>query len=101
MRLVLSPITIRLARETDVAALQRLAQRDTRPVPGGRLLIAERDGVVDAALSLDSGQAIADPFKPSAELVALLRARAAVRDAPPSMSLRRRRFTPRLAGGSL
>jgi hypothetical protein len=75
-------MTIREASATDRRALVRLAQRDTSPVPGGRLLIAEVDGEVRAAIEVDSGRAIADPFRPTAELVDLLRRRAAqIRDA--------------------
>ena len=36
-----------------------------------------RDGEIRAAVAVESGRAIADPFRPTADLVALLRARAA------------------------
>lgn len=72
----LGAVTIREAADGDRTELERLAQRDSAEVPAGRLLIAESAGEVRAALSLTSGDAIADPFHRTAELVALLRARA-------------------------
>jgi hypothetical protein len=52
------------------------------------LLVAEVDGEVRAALSLDTGEAVADPFAPSAALVDLLRTRARQLNGKP---VRRRR----------
>ena len=54
----------------------RVAALDSARVPRAPLLVAEMDGEVRAALSLDDGGAIADPFHRSLELVELLRARA-------------------------
>jgi hypothetical protein len=65
-------ITIRAAGPEDVEALHRLAQRDSRPVPEGRLLVALVDGEARAAISLASGETIADPFHPTEELVGML-----------------------------
>jgi hypothetical protein len=56
--------------------VRALAQRDSRLVPAGMLLVAEVDGQVRAVLSLDTGEVVADPFVPSAALVDLLRTRA-------------------------
>jgi hypothetical protein len=88
--------TIRMAYPDDRAAVHRLATLDARPVPPGPVLVAEVDGELWAAVPLDGGEAIADPFHPSGPLVALLRARVAQLTAPaPSrrrrLSLRRRR----------
>ena len=69
-------ISIRCAAAGDVQPLQRVAERDSRLLPGGRLLIAEVAGEVQAALSVDTGEWIADPFRPTAALVDLLRLRA-------------------------
>ena len=77
---------IRLASSLDCERLRRLAERDTARVPDGPLLIAERADELLAALSLDSGSAIADPFAPTAQIVAVLRAYAA----PSAMSRRTR-----------
>ena len=58
------------------AALERLAGLDSRPLPPGPHLVAERDGRTDAALSLSTGELIADPFRRTAELRELLRCHA-------------------------
>jgi hypothetical protein len=73
-------LVIRPAYPDDHAALERLARLDSqRPFigRGGPALVAERDGRILAALSVADGRAIADPFAPTADLVALLRLRAA------------------------
>lgn len=66
------PVTIRAARAVDGAALRRIAQRDSRPIPNGELLIAEVNGEAQAAIALATGEVIADPFRPTAELVRML-----------------------------
>lgn len=67
-----SAITIRPADPEDRLALRRLAQRDSRPVPEGELLIAMVGDEARAAISLPSGQTIADPFHRTEELVGML-----------------------------
>jgi hypothetical protein len=67
------PVTLRLADATDRPALESLAQLDCRALPPGPHLIAERDGRPDAALSLHSGELVANPFRHTAELCDLLR----------------------------
>ena len=69
-------IVIRRARESDAHALRRLAQLDRARVPAGDLLVAEADGELRAALSVETREFIADPFFPSRELVTLLDMRA-------------------------
>jgi hypothetical protein len=70
-------ITIRFAYPDDAAALRRLAILDSKPVPGGPLLVAEVAGELWAAVSTtDDGPPIADPFRYTAELVSLLEERA-------------------------
>jgi hypothetical protein len=93
-------VTIRLADDRDRVALGRLAERDTRPLPNAPLLVAERDGQIAAALSLATGETVADPFTRTAELVELLRAHARRREPSPSTPMPRKRFTMRLAGGT-
>nr|MDQ3093469.1 hypothetical protein [Actinomycetota bacterium] len=68
-------VTVRRAEAADRAALERLAGRDNNPVPTGEVLLAAVDGEVRAALSLDGATVVADPFRPTAELVELLRLR--------------------------
>jgi hypothetical protein len=69
-------VTLRLADAADGAALDRLAQRDCRLLPPGPHLLAEREGRIEAAVSLASGELIADPFRRTAELCDLLRCHA-------------------------
>jgi hypothetical protein len=69
-------VLIRAARGSDGAALDRLAALDSAPVPAGELLVAESDGAIVAAIDPESGAAIADPFRPTADVIELLRLRA-------------------------
>ena len=69
-------ITIRPLRDDDAAAVERLAQLDSSSVPEGPLLVAEVQGTVEAAVALESGETVANPFAPSAEVVTLLHVRA-------------------------
>jgi hypothetical protein len=71
----LSNVTVRHAVDADERALARLAALDSAPRLRGPALLAEADARVIAALPLGSGRAIADPFEPSAEAVALLELR--------------------------
>jgi hypothetical protein len=80
-------LVIRPAYPDDHAPLERLARLDSqRPLRRGPALIAERDGRILAALATADGRAIADPFAPTADLVALLRLRAAAESAAASRS---------------
>jgi hypothetical protein len=67
-----SSITIRRAGHADATALHRLAERDSAPELSGEVLVAMVDDRIRAAVSISTGNAIADPFHPTAELVALL-----------------------------
>src|SRR3954451_23109423 len=69
-------ISIRNARLEDFIGLRHIAAVDSASVPRGPLLVADVEGEVVAALSLASGEAIADPFRRTAEAVALMRMRA-------------------------
>jgi len=88
-----SELTIRPAFPDDAEGLRRLAALDSSAVPAGGLLIGEMDGVIAAALSIHSGVAIADPFRPTAGLVELLaqRAQQLHRDRPRTKHGRARR----------
>src|SRR3954471_7874861 len=70
-------LVIRPVHPDDAAALERLARLDSRRPLDGPVLLAERDGRVLAALATATGRHIADPFTPTADLVALLEVRAA------------------------
>jgi hypothetical protein len=69
-------IAIRRLGPGDTADLDRLAQRDSAEAPSGSVLGALVDGRLMAAVSLESGDAVSDPFLPSAEARALLAERA-------------------------
>jgi hypothetical protein len=69
-------ITIRFAAPDDEATLTRLARLDSSRTPRGAVLVAEIDGEPWAALSLDDGHAVSDPFHPSAEALWMLTERA-------------------------
>jgi hypothetical protein len=62
-------ITIRLARPEDEPALSRLAQLDSSRPPRGLVLLAEVDGALWAAASADDLHVVADPLRPSSDLV--------------------------------
>jgi len=65
-------LTIRAALPGDETTLARLAELDSSHAPRGLVLIGEVDGEAWAALSVDDGHAVADPFRLSGDLVALL-----------------------------
>ena len=84
-------LTLRHATAADAAALARLARLDSAPRPQGEMLVAEVEDEIVAAVPFDGGRAIADPFRPTADVVELLRARAellAPRRAPRGLRLR-------------
>lgn len=70
-------VTLRYASAADALRVRRLAALDSARAPSGPLLVAEVDGRLRAALPLDGAAPIADPFYRGAELVQLLRLRAA------------------------
>jgi len=74
---VAEPVTIRRATAADRATLERLAALDSARAPVGDVLIAEVGDEALGAIEVASGATIADPFRPTAELVELLSLRAA------------------------
>ena len=92
-------MTIRLADADDLRALRSLAQVDTRPLPPGPHLLAEREGWIEAAMSLVTGDLVANPFRRTAELCELLRVhagevRVATERSPAPPFAARRRLAP-------
>ena len=69
-------LVLRPATSADTADLERLAALDSARPLAGEVMLAHADGHIRAALSLETGRAVADPFYPSLELVPLLRAAA-------------------------
>jgi hypothetical protein len=74
--LSMTRLTIRPAAPTDTAALAHLAALDSSDVPAEPVLVADLGGRLVAAVSVEDGAAIADPFTRSADAVELLRSRA-------------------------
>jgi hypothetical protein len=73
----MTDITVRRSAAGDWSELERLAALDSARPPTGPALVAEADSRMIAALPLGSGRPIADPFEPTAAIVALLELRAA------------------------
>ena len=73
---MISTLNIRTAGPEDERAIERLALLDDSRRPRGELLVAEAGGELVAALPVHGGRAVADPFRPSAQVVELLALRA-------------------------
>jgi hypothetical protein len=69
-------LTVRVATQRDGEAVRLLAALEGLAMPRGRMLVAQVCGEVVAALPLNGGPALADPFRRSAQYVELLRLRA-------------------------
>jgi hypothetical protein len=87
-------LTIRHATASDAEAIERLAALDSTSAPPGDLLLAEVGDEIWAAVELDGDRAIADPFRPSGDIVDLLRLRTERASRRPS---RRLGLVPRAA----
>jgi hypothetical protein len=93
-----STLTIRRASGSDESALHELAQLDSSRAPHGDVLVAEVGSELWAAVEVQSGASVADPFRPSGDLVELLRFRAeAMRGADRVARRRLGGLLPRLA----
>ena len=69
-----SALTIRRLGGADAADLERLAQRDSAESPAGTVYGAVGpDGSLLAAISLETGRLVADPFRHTAGAANLLR----------------------------
>jgi hypothetical protein len=68
-------IVLRRSSAEDAPALMRLARLDSAPRPTGDMLVAEVDERIVAAVPFGGGRAIADPFRPTADILELLQAR--------------------------
>jgi hypothetical protein len=67
---------MRRASAEDSARIRTLALLDNKRVPAGPFLVAEAGGEVVAARSLSTGTVVADPFRLTSDIVAMLRLRA-------------------------
>ena len=91
-------LVIRRADAGDGAALRDLAALDSTAPLRGDVLIAEVGTELWAALSLNDGRGAADPFRPSAVALEMLRVRARhLIGAPQPGAARHRRLLPRRA----
>ncbi len=74
-----APQPVRAAIQLRLSAcreeLERLAALSERPVADGDWLVAELDGVPVAAVSVENGTTLYDPFRPTSQAVSLLRLR--------------------------
>ena len=69
-------LQIRAATDADMPALVRLARLDSSRPPVGTIIVAEESGEIIAAMAAEDGATIADPFRATAPVVAMLRVRA-------------------------
>src|SRR5215203_1285435 len=69
-------LQLRPAVDADMPSVLRLARLDSSRPPAGAILVAEDAGEIVAATSLEDGATIADPFRSTADVVALLKLRA-------------------------
>src|SRR4051812_40848923 len=92
-------VTIRRASQDDAEAVRRLAALGGSIMKSGDVLVAEVAGELWAAITIDGSGAVADPFRPTAELVSLLWARPAqIRAAGAEPATPVRRMIPLLGG---
>jgi hypothetical protein len=93
-----SPVVLRPAVSADASVLADLAVLDSAKPLTGDVLLAYTGGNVAAAMSLDTGAVVANPFVATAGLVEMLRV-AAHGAEPKSRDSRRRHLAlvPRLA----
>src|SRR6476646_5389076 len=61
-------LVIRYARPDEADAVAELAQLDSSRAPRGKVIVADVKGELWAAVSVDDGHAVANPFRPSSEL---------------------------------
>ena len=74
-----TPQPVRTAIQLRLSAcreeLERLALLSERPLHDGDWIVADVDGVAVAAVSIDDGTTVYDPFKPTSQAVSLLKLR--------------------------
>jgi hypothetical protein len=75
-------LLMRRATGMDTARIRLLARLDDRRMPVGPFIVAEVGGEIVAARSLTTGDVVADPFRLTADAVAMLSLRAAQVGAP-------------------
>ncbi len=91
-------LKIRRAAPDDTARIQTLSRLDDRRMPPGPFLLAETGGEIVAARSLSTGAVVADPFRPTSDIVAMLHLRASQMSEPAPRRVRRGSLRYALAG---
>jgi hypothetical protein len=71
-------LRVRPATDDDRERVARIAYLDSSRPFDGPALIGEIDGIAVAVLSLTTGKVVANPFRHTADLVEVMRARAAI-----------------------
>jgi hypothetical protein len=71
-----SRLVIRTPLASERRSIEQLALLDDQRLPDGDLLVAEVDGELWAAVVIDTGDGVADPFRPSGDVLDALRATA-------------------------
>ena len=73
------PMAVRTAIELRISQcreeLERLALLSERPLHEGDFIVADVDGVAVAAVSVQDGTTLYDPFKPTSQALSLLKLR--------------------------
>ena len=90
-------VTIRPATDADARAIAHVAALDSSESPRGSVLVATDHAGIVAALGLEDGSVVADPFSRTADVVDLLRRRARQLTRP--RSYHRAAWIPRVATG--
>ncbi|MDX6722072.1 MAG: hypothetical protein QOD73_476 [Solirubrobacteraceae bacterium] len=69
-------LKLRAATDADTSALLRLARLDSSRALKGTIILAEDNGEIVAAITVEDGTSIANPFRATAPIVAMLRVHA-------------------------
>jgi hypothetical protein len=86
----LDELSIRRLSDADAEAVERVAERDSASRPAGELLGAEANGRLIAAISVTTGEIVADPFTRTDAARSLLQLRAAQLSEPQARDHTRR-----------
>ena len=81
------PVLMRRATADDAFRIRTLARLDDKRLPSGPFLVAETSGEIVAARSLTTGTVVADPFRLTSDIVAMLGLRAGQIGAPSQLAV--------------
>jgi len=80
-------VLMRRATADDAFRIRTLARLDDQRLPAGPFLVAEASGEIVAARSLTTGTVIADPFRLTSDIVAMLGLRAGQLSPPTELAV--------------